>query len=42
MAGFRVSPDRTIPLALLRLVPPAVLIAWLAVAGYALTYLASH
>lgn len=35
-------PNRTVPLALLSFAPLAVLVAWLAVASYALTYLISH
>ena len=37
-----VSPDHPIALALMRLVPFAVFLAWLAFAGYALDYLVSQ
>ncbi|HZD87738.1 MAG TPA: hypothetical protein VE088_07010 [Gaiellaceae bacterium] len=42
MARLRTSPDRTVSLALLRLAPVVALVAWLVVAGYALTYVLSH
>jgi hypothetical protein len=42
MAELGSSPDRTTSLALLKLVPGAVFVVWLAVACYALAYLISQ